>query len=354
MASTRSWRDVREVSQALERWKRAVVHLEGAADSAEAKARMDEGLRLMRRLAGEGAPAEQIAAAAELMSSRDLRYRGTATLVEAESGRFLVTARHVLRDEGAALRRANDVYRRGKEPAKTPAELTPSERESFDRDVFGIIFRVPGLDEALGSSASARRPFLMNLGAGVSWLSPYTYSAPYLDLAVISLSSRTGMYREFADDLVAAGITPVGLADIADGPSAEGAEVFTVGYPGAVSEQFEAALPTALAMWQSSSVSLPNFSFGRVSLLHEKLPFFWTDLSVYPGNSGGPVVENDRLIGVVSAQAIVPVKFAEALAAAGLAGFAGIPFGRIAKGIHVKELISQQAAKDRAWPATPG
>jgi hypothetical protein len=53
---------------------------------------------------------------------------------------------------------------------------------------------------------------------------------------------------------------------------------------------------------------------------------------------------------VVSAQAFVRVEFEETLAKAGLAGFARIPFGRIAKGIHIKALLKQQAEKDRAWP----
>ena len=34
-------------------------------------------------------------------------------------------------------------------------------------------------------------------------------------------------------------------------------------------------------------------------MLHNTLPFFWADMSIYPGNSGGPVVANDRLVGIV-------------------------------------------------------
>jgi CBS domain-containing protein len=39
-------------------------------------------------------------------------------------------------------------------------------------------------------------------------------------------------------------------------------------------------------------------------MVHHILPFFWADMSIYPGNSGGPVVEDGKLVGVVSAQAV--------------------------------------------------
>ena len=52
---------------------------------------------------------------------------------------------------------------------------------------FPIIFRVPSLDELARGDVPKIGEFLMNLGAGVSSLTPYTFSDPSLDLAVISL-----------------------------------------------------------------------------------------------------------------------------------------------------------------------
>jgi S1-C subfamily serine protease len=335
---------------ALQRWKRAVVHLEGAADSEGVRARMEQAISRVGELTKRGAPLEEVVVAADEIRIRDLRFTGTATLVEDGDGRkYLITARHVLRDDEVALREVNDDYRRGRERAQTPAELTDYERESFERHVFGIVFRVPSLDEVVrGPQSPGIRPFLMNLGAGAAALAPYTYSAPELDLAVISLSRPSDTYREFEQSLAAANVTPIALADIGDGPSAEGAEIFTVGFPASVSPQAVLEMHAALRTWQSSLVALPNFAFGRISLLHEDLPYFWGDLSIYPGNSGGPVVEGDRLVGVVSAQAIVPVEFGKTFAEAGFGASARIPFGRIIKAAHVRELLAQQAEKDRA------
>lgn len=185
--------DHTSVSQptSLARWKGSVIHLEGAADSDEARAQFEEGVELIRRLSREGAAPEKLEAATEsLTQGRDLRFRGTATFVQADGGEYLVTARHVIRDDNEALRRVNEVFRRNRNPAETPAELAPHERELFERYVFGIVFRIPGLDEALYAPQSPAKSFLMNLGAGLFGLGPYVYSSPALDLAVISLGGR--------------------------------------------------------------------------------------------------------------------------------------------------------------------
>ena len=114
---------------------------------------------------------------------------------------------------------------------------------------------------------------------------------------------------KFTESLFAAGYSPVSLSDLGETPTSEGADVFTVGYLDAVSS-LPARLPhSGLLGWHASVISQPNFSFGRVSMLDPDLPVFWTDMSSYPGNSGGPVVEDGRLVGVVSAQASVAVDF---------------------------------------------
>jgi S1-C subfamily serine protease len=92
------------------------------------------------------------------------------------------------------------------------------------------------------------------------------------------------------------------------------------------------------AHWSSSVVSLPVWSFGRVAMLHQDLPFFWADMSIYPGNSGGPVIENGKLCGVVSAQAMIPLE--------GLSNLATrIPFGKIIKARFIKQLLDAQDEK---------
>ena len=128
---------------------------------------------------------------------------------------------------------------------------------------------------------------------------PYTFSNPSLDLAVISLSGRN---ISFAQQLLARGYRPITFSDIADGPSSEGAEVFSVGFPEHMSLVGKRVLPPAQELWQSEFFSLPSFAFGRVSMLHQRLPYFWCDFGPYPGHSGAPVIEAGKMVGVISNQ----------------------------------------------------
>ena len=75
-------------------------------------------------------------------------------------------------------------------------------------------------------------------------------------------------------------------------------------------------------------------------MLHGALPFYWADMSIYPGNSGGPVVANDLLVGVVSAQATLPIDEVPDVRTR-------IPFGRIIKTSFVRALLEVQAHKDQ-------
>jgi len=70
-------------------------------------------------------------------------------------------------------------------------------------------------------------------------------------------------------------------------------------------------------------------------MCHPALPFFWADISIYPGNSGGPVIEDDKVVGIVSAQAIWED--------------ARIPFARVIRMEHVRPLLDEQRRKDSEW-----
>ena len=74
-------------------------------------------------------------------------------------------------------------------------------------------------------------------------------------------------------------------------------------------------------------------------MLHDELPFYWADMSIYPGNSGGPVFENEKLIGIVSGQPSIQVENFKELQVR-------IPFAKIIKAKYVKELILEQEQRD--------
>jgi hypothetical protein len=314
----------------VERWKRSIVHLEVATDSVG----MDERVAQVRQFA-ERVQSGVIPSEDDLhdlnKGIRDVRYLGTAIFVEYKEGSYLVTARHVLTD-------ADD--------ARTYYGTIPDAAEILIENwIYPIVFRVPSLTEVLQSTlpvATIERSFLMNLGAGVPQYHSYTFSDPSKDLAVISLN-REGQQQRFRDELLAKGYVPLPWDYVGDHPSAEGAAVAAVGFPDTISVLGELPLTASVAMWASAAVSQPVFSWGHVGMRHEELPFFWADLTIYPGNSGGPVIElaNDvnlsspqigKLVGVVSEQAVVEE--------------VRVPFAKVTNAGAIRSLLDIQRTKD--------
>lgn len=320
----------------MDKWKKSVVHLECATDSEHSYDRIKRIERLWKEL-DEGKINREEVAQLINAKSRDIRYHGTAIFLVHNSRRYLVSARHVLWDEYSAKREYQEELNRTEMRLSQIPEIL---REYFDQrykdNIFNIIFRVPSLDEVLQRAFDHNRAFLMNLGAGTSFTVPYTFSKPILDLAIVSLDQRDS---RFADELLRIGLEPIATEDLGLEPSKEGAEIFTVGYPSSTALLGQTNQPDALAQWSSSFFSLPSFSFGRVSMVHDELPFFWADMSIYPGNSGGPVIEGDKLVGIVSGQPTIPVEDSEKFRTR-------IPFGKIIKAKFIADLLSIQEQKD--------
>lgn len=325
----------------MDRWKRAVVHLEGAADSTSMSARMQA---MKDRSAGK--ITEDQYNEAVLSGSRDLRYQGTALYISKGEARYLVTARHVLHDEDRAK---TDIEEELQKLQTWPDQMRPSLLENaqsrYNNTIFGIIFRVSSFDEIITHGKQAQE-FLMNLGAGSTDTHPYTFSTPELDVAIISLSSKHTLCDMFRRELDERGYIPVPYDDIADGPTAEGEDIFTVGYPGSTSVLGSIDDDVANSHWSSNAVSLPVFSFGKVAMLHDNLSFFWGDISIYPGNSGGPIVQNDKLVGIVSANATITIE--------GASNRMRIPFAKLIKSGNIRHLIDQQEKKDSFWHRLSG
>ena len=271
----------------LERWKNAVIQLEGATDSIPFLERSQRWVELSDKLReGKISSDEFIRASHEIdIGSRDIRYQGSAIFLEHEGRHYLMTARHVLFDELSAKRMLKEELERlqGGPPTFRDSVLK-SASERAQNTIFSVIFRVPSIDEILKGQVKKRRAVLMNLAAGPDWMQSYTFSNPIIDLAIISLNQHN---TDFVKELKSLGYEPIHLNDISDQPSSEGADVFIVGYPSS-STIFRTGLASP---WSSSFASVQNFAFGKVSMLHDKLNYFWCDMSVYPGFSGSPVIE---------------------------------------------------------------
>lgn len=331
-----------------EKWKKAVIHVECASNSVhyfdipkkieELEKKLDNGVISQGTFYYER----------DKLFKLDVRYHGTALFLIHNSKRYLITARHVVFDEERAkyemdrliesfLTDEDEIERYRKTKAFGLTDLDEIERfekleEKINNQIASNIIRVPSLDEHLNNPPSSPYipPFLMNLGAGVTDRLPYTFSSPDLDLAVISLDRAD---PGFVVNLFKCGYEPISSDDISDGPTQEGSDVFTIGFPSSVST-FRKMLSFGFGDITSDYFSQPSFSFGKVSMLHERLDFYWADLNISKGNSGGPVIENDKLIGIVSGQAKESLDMPYNLKVS-----SGIPFAKIIKAKFILELL---------------
>ena len=171
----------------------------------------------------------------------------------------------------------------------------------------------------------------MNLRAGGYDNSSYTFSEPEIDLAVISLKRET----DFVKDLETNGYQAVTIDSIWNYPLQEGDDLFCIGYPVTTSPIIKLNQPQAIKNWSSSTISLPTVSFGKIAMNNKLLTFFLGDLSIYPGNSGGPAINNDNLVGIVSAQPLFKNQ--------------NIPFAYIIKINFLKTLLDEQIKKDNKY-----
>ena len=316
----------------IEKWKHAVVHIEGATDSTDPSL---EAWQLLRegRITGD----EWYNLASNRTTTRDERYQGTAVFVVRDGNYYLVTARHVLYDETSANRQikvAKDAYDRDPTP-RGEDEIKRAE-ERAEGSIFSIIFRVPLYGELNKPSGGN---FLMNLSAGTWPSNTYTYSSPDIDLAVVSLNDS--FTQAFRNDLLSNGYIPIDYSDISLDTPKEGEDVMAVGYPFATAIVDEIHMSQSELMWASNNISLPIFSFGKAAMYTDDLPYFWADLSIYPGNSGGAVVNKNKLVGIVSGQANTPIDEDPSL-------YTRIPFAYIIRSRHIIEIMNQQRAKENS------
>ncbi len=319
----------------LEKWKKAVIHLECATDSENPQSSFERINQLSDDLRAGKLSLEDFGREM-LKGSRDVRSQGTALFISHNSKRYLLTARHVLHDTISAERRFQEEVKVSKSWSD-PAYILKSAEVTKQNTIYSIIFRVPSINEIKYYVGSKFPEFLMNLAAGTQYTLPYSFSSD-VDLAIISLDRE----MSFLEELLNLGYEPISSADISGEPTEEGSKVFTVGFPAATSVILKISQDPALTNWSSSYRSIPVFAFGRVAMLHEELPFYWVDMSIYPGNSGGPVIEENKLVGIISGQATLSIDSNPDLVTR-------IPFGEIIKAKYIWDLIQAQEKKDEKY-----
>ena len=189
----------------LERWKKAVIHLEAAGDSVSYSKRTRSWQELTE-LFQQGKISIERLAEGYGHGGRDVRCRGTAVFLEHEGRRYLVTARHVLHDKRSmqhqieeADERAQESLARGDSPKDVEWRRQQDLQlatENAATNIYSVVFRVPTLDEALALHPEFHIEALTDLQVGPPDTVPYTFSEEALDLAIVSLDQRDPRFAD--------------------------------------------------------------------------------------------------------------------------------------------------------------
>lgn len=356
----------------MAKWKRAIINLEVRTRDTTGYAEMRSNEigykeKLLAKVKDKIISADEYLDSAMAYNlrnptlSKKIIFTGTCIFYKAGGKRYLITARHVVFDTiGVAFQKKyhNDTFDRSLQLFEDifiipnySYELNDTSRNHIK--ITQTTINIKGISEGdkftKSDSASSEATLISNhrlfgftafevVDKTPRECYPVTFSNAGLDLAILSLDNKYAMYlgdlkyKNLGDYLESKGYLPITIDDLADEPSSEGSNIFTVGFPGATSKVAFPNLSPVEKQFSALEQSLPVFAFGKVAMLAKELAYFWSDMSIYPGNSGGPVIENGKLVGIVSRQATNDG--------------VRIPFGLIIKAKYVKELLKIQQQKD--------
>jgi hypothetical protein len=196
---------------------------------------------------------------------------GTATYLLYKSHHYLLTAKHVLNDAT-----------RGKNA------------------IFYIIILVndvnnPGETRIIDNNnnmITEKEPFLIGNES-------YIFSSDDDDIAIVCLDvDPQGI--QFWKTLDKRGYIPIKSDDIDTKCKIKpNQKIICIGYPQDISVVDVKNLPIGAFVWQSFQITTPILTHGVISDIIQDKNYFFGDTFVYHGNSGGPVVSNNKLVGIV-------------------------------------------------------
>ncbi len=341
----------RPIDSNIEKWKKAVVHLEIPYEDYSASE-----MEIIQLFKDDKIDyKEYYQRTFQNKTYKEGRSSGTAIFFKNNNKHYLLTARHVVFDNFSAknegikeemkIKGLPEIIRNKISELDKSERIKKAEKEGANK-IFSRIFRVRSIDEYDINNTNNRVPdILMSLTSEM--IPRYTFSDPSVDLAIISLDNGiVKVEPSFSQGLLDNGYVPISLNDIASENPIEGQDLMAVGFPGSTSRLGNFEVSAAEYNWSSNAIAVPVFSFGKVAMQNQKFHFFWSDLSIYPGNSGGPVISNNKLVGIVSAQAVINVED-DKHNAVNLT--TRIPFGFIIKTKYIKELITQHDKKEKEY-----
>lgn len=269
-----------QIDSVISKWNKAIVNLEMRDDENLESSSIRYRMKITDSLKSGLITPERFYRITDSMTFSFTSSTGTAIFLKYENKRYLITARHVLFNKNAFFR------------AYKAKLINQNTTERYNNISFRKIFRVPddGDSISLGND-------LLNLG--IYSRTDYIFSDIETDLAIVSLE---GANRYFGDLLEKKGHIAIGIKDIdTSNIYRYGQDIAIFGYPFfTVVNQLD--LPIAAAIWQSRLVFAKSVTFGKISTISLRNKYFISDANIAPGNSGGAIIRNNKLIGIVSSQ----------------------------------------------------
>ena len=325
------------------KWEKAVVHLEGHSNRQDMRD-FDEFQKkmLQKREDSTITDTEYINNILAFQLKED-RSHGTAVLIEDKDELYLLSAHHVFFDKTTArfqLKEKYDEAMKIKDFRKRLGTIAILDSQLDQNLMYSTIVRVPGFNDN-------RKNFMLIWGLNESGSQTKHFTCSYKnDLIIVSL--KVGILKNFGEDLISMGYLPISIKDIDSSSIQVGDKLITVGFPRSTAIIETKRMDMLDLMFTSNKISLPIFAFGNVAMSNINLPYFWGDLSVYPGNSGGPVIkkENAKMVGLVTKQALTPIYNHTGNY---LPLSSRIPYAKIIKSSEIIKLFNEHKKRESKW-----
>lgn len=217
-------------------------------------------------------------------------YTGTAIYMQYHDRRYLVTVLHNLLDETLVDQKKFET-RTGKAKWEPPLAIYPR-----------ISIRTPYqyfIDS--GGSFNNVAAYCNNFVNGPT---PYYFIIDSTGdgIGIISLQAKDFAWLD--DRLQRNGYVPLSLDDITPGKKEMDIRaldtVYTIGFPETISVAAKGNWPWSIAPNQSTDIVIPFTVEGQIAMYHPGIQHYYVNITAYPGNSGGPIIRNGKLIGIIS------------------------------------------------------
>jgi hypothetical protein len=205
------------------------------------------------------------------LTENKLGMSGTAIFFKYENIHFLITARHVLED------------------SHFPQPGWP----------YNQIFFPENYNIVSGNFAPAFL-YLMPLDTNLH-VANFIFSPKDTDVAIVALDAydyETGI-SNIPKILKERGYEPISIDDIDTIDRTHSGDLtYSIGFPELSMIGKKPSIDT-FAIFQSNTVTLPVVSVGKAIMTRHATPYIISDVFVYHGNSGGPLIQNNKLVGIV-------------------------------------------------------